>query len=262
MPYTMKFMVMVVAPFLARVNPVSTIAKPACMNITRNPATSVQTKLIATVLAAAAVFAACANESAACAARVTGVAAITSKPSPTARLIRSPERGVERLQQCLPFRAKHAQSVPQYATTHSGRHAPVYNERCRKCTIHVTAVQQVWVLAVALERLRQEPEVERLVAEHVGQTHLVAHALDPRLHQLELLGLTQAQRVEPLGLGLAHVAWRRLGVGVGVFVMGAQRVPMLIPGTLDRVPDSVARERHGIATGRAPPGCPALAPCG
>ena len=93
MPYTMKFIVMVWAAFLARVNPVSTIAKPACMNITRNPATSVQTKLIATVLAAAAVFAACANESGACAARVTGVAASTSKPSPTARLIRSPERG-------------------------------------------------------------------------------------------------------------------------------------------------------------------------
>ena len=94
MPYTMKFMVMVWAAFLARVNPVSTMAKPACMNITRNPATSVQTKLIATVLAAAAVFAACARESAACATSVTGVAASTSKPSPTARLIRSPERGL------------------------------------------------------------------------------------------------------------------------------------------------------------------------
>src|SRR5256886_9278464 len=56
LPISMKFMVMVWAAFLARVNPVSTMAKPACMNITRNPATSVQTKLIATVLAAAAVF--------------------------------------------------------------------------------------------------------------------------------------------------------------------------------------------------------------
>src|SRR5438876_943875 len=37
----MKFMVIVCAAFLARVNPVSTIAKPACMNITRNPATNV-----------------------------------------------------------------------------------------------------------------------------------------------------------------------------------------------------------------------------
>src|SRR5258706_12820487 len=51
MPYTMKFMVMVCAAFFARVKPVSTSAKPACMNITRNPATSVQTKLMATVLA-------------------------------------------------------------------------------------------------------------------------------------------------------------------------------------------------------------------
>src|SRR5882762_11629260 len=51
MPYTMKFMVMVCAAFFERVNPVSTSAKPACMNITRKPATSVQTKLMATVLA-------------------------------------------------------------------------------------------------------------------------------------------------------------------------------------------------------------------
>jgi len=58
MPYTMKFIVMVWAAFLARVKPVSTIAKPACMNITRNPATRVQTKLMATVFAAAAAFAA------------------------------------------------------------------------------------------------------------------------------------------------------------------------------------------------------------
>src|SRR2546426_2453615 len=51
MPYTMKFIVMVCAAFFARVKPVSTSARPACMNITRNPATSVQTKLMATVLA-------------------------------------------------------------------------------------------------------------------------------------------------------------------------------------------------------------------
>src|SRR5947209_10694739 len=54
----MKFMVIVCAAFLARVNPVSTIAKPACMNITRNPATNVHTKLIATVFAAEAALAA------------------------------------------------------------------------------------------------------------------------------------------------------------------------------------------------------------
>src|SRR2546422_850879 len=61
----MKFMVIVCAAFLARVNPVSTIAKPACMNITRNPATNVHTKLIATVFAAEAALASLASESAA-----------------------------------------------------------------------------------------------------------------------------------------------------------------------------------------------------
>src|SRR4051812_46797322 len=48
----MKFMVTVWAAFLARVKPVSTIAKPACMNMTRKPATSVQTMLMALVLSA------------------------------------------------------------------------------------------------------------------------------------------------------------------------------------------------------------------
>src|SRR2546427_6514325 len=95
MPYTMKFMVMVWAAFLARVNPVSTIAKPACMNITRNPATNVHTKLIATVFAAEAALAALASESAAtpCAARTSGHARVISNPRPTERLIRSPSEG-------------------------------------------------------------------------------------------------------------------------------------------------------------------------
>ena len=46
-PYTMKFIIMVWLAFLARASPVSTIAKPACMNMTRKPVTSVQTKLVA-----------------------------------------------------------------------------------------------------------------------------------------------------------------------------------------------------------------------
>src|SRR5947209_17686804 len=50
----MKFIAMVWLAFFARVKPVSTIAKPACMNITRNPATSVQTKLIDVVVSATA----------------------------------------------------------------------------------------------------------------------------------------------------------------------------------------------------------------
>jgi hypothetical protein len=92
----MKFMVMVCAAFLARVNPVSTIAKPACMNITRNPATNVHTKLIATVFAAEAALAALARESAAgtpCPASATGHARVISSPRPTERLIRSPSEG-------------------------------------------------------------------------------------------------------------------------------------------------------------------------
>ena len=50
--YTMKFIVMVWPAFLARVKPVSTIAKPSCMNITRKPATSVQTMFSAAPLSA------------------------------------------------------------------------------------------------------------------------------------------------------------------------------------------------------------------
>jgi len=46
----MKFIAMVCETFLARQRPVSTIAKPACMNMTRKPVTSVQVMLIATRL--------------------------------------------------------------------------------------------------------------------------------------------------------------------------------------------------------------------
>ncbi len=42
----MKFMLNVCDAFLARHSPVSTIAKPACMNITRKPVINVQTMLI------------------------------------------------------------------------------------------------------------------------------------------------------------------------------------------------------------------------
>ena len=41
------FIAMVFTAFLARVNPVSTMAKPTCMNITRNPAISTQTRFSA-----------------------------------------------------------------------------------------------------------------------------------------------------------------------------------------------------------------------
>src|SRR3954468_18889103 len=57
----MKFIAIVWLAFLARGKPVSTSAKPACMNITRKPATSVQTKLSdapvsATALATSSIF--------------------------------------------------------------------------------------------------------------------------------------------------------------------------------------------------------------
>src|SRR5258708_1963371 len=43
----MKFIIMVWFAFLARHRPVSTMANPACINMTKNPLTRVQTKLIA-----------------------------------------------------------------------------------------------------------------------------------------------------------------------------------------------------------------------
>ena len=41
------FIAIVCTAFLARVKPVSTIAKPTCMNITRKPAISTQARLSA-----------------------------------------------------------------------------------------------------------------------------------------------------------------------------------------------------------------------
>src|SRR5437762_13190454 len=92
----MKLLVIMFDALLARGNPVSTIAKTACMNITRNPATSVHTKLIATVFAAEAALGALASESVAatpCPARTSGHARVSGKAIPTERLIRSPSEG-------------------------------------------------------------------------------------------------------------------------------------------------------------------------
>ena len=43
----MKFIAIVWATFLARISPVSTMAKPACMNMTRKPVKSVHIRLMA-----------------------------------------------------------------------------------------------------------------------------------------------------------------------------------------------------------------------
>src|SRR5690348_15523092 len=83
------------------------MANPACMNITRKPHTSVQTKLMATVLAPAAAFAALASESVAsaagaagipCPARTSGYIRTISNPRPNERadpcaIIPSPWKG-------------------------------------------------------------------------------------------------------------------------------------------------------------------------
>ena len=45
-PYTMKFIIIVWLAFLARQSPVSTIANPACMNMTMKPQINVHMKLM------------------------------------------------------------------------------------------------------------------------------------------------------------------------------------------------------------------------
>src|SRR5215467_14598114 len=55
----MRFIAIVLTAFLDRVKPVSTIAKPACMNITRNPHPSTQARFCDSCRAAAAFMSAC-----------------------------------------------------------------------------------------------------------------------------------------------------------------------------------------------------------
>src|SRR2546430_975573 len=74
--------------------------------------------------------------------------------------------------------------------------------------------------------------------------NVVSHTFHLRFEQLELLRITQSQLIQPLGLTLADVAGRGLRVGVGVFVVPAQGVPMLIAGALHRLADVVSGERH------------------
>src|SRR6266576_3426413 len=139
----MKFMVIVCAAFLARVNPVSTIAKPACMNITRNPATNVHTKLIATVFAAEAALAALASESAAgtpCPATTSGHARVISRPRPTERLIQPPSEGSHDAQMLLDSRTNctNRRTLRYYPI---GWRASVSQESCMFCTFLCTYVR-------------------------------------------------------------------------------------------------------------------------
>src|SRR5439155_21608483 len=85
---------------------------------------------------------------------------------------------------------------------------------------------------------------------HVLEADLVSHPLHPRLEQLKVLGVAQAQLVQPFGFPLAHVAGRGLGVRIGVLVVSTERVPMLIAGALHRLADVVAGERHGDKVSR------------
>src|SRR2546430_16693297 len=99
-------------------------------------------------------------------------------------------------------------------------------------------------LLVVPERLRQEPRSRRLMPEYVGEPHLVAHPLHARLQQLQVRSIPQAQLIQTLRFSLADIAGRGFRIGIRVFVMAPQRVPMLVARALDRVTDVVAAERH------------------
>src|SRR2546425_7334028 len=118
MPYTMKFIVMVCAAFFARVKPVSTSAKPACMNITRKPATSVQTKLMATVLASMSPSV------------VRGVSGFVHNMHVSAYTVQHIIH--KRLHDCIPVPALHARMCIQYASR--GRGA-VWGREERGCDV-------------------------------------------------------------------------------------------------------------------------------
>src|SRR3989475_5289665 len=143
-PYTMKFIANVCAAFLERVKPVSTIANPACMNITRKPATSVQTKLIATVLAAAAAFAARASESGVtaagaagipCATRASGNANANSAPIPTERFMAAP--GQETRLQTVMLRVNKLQRKRENAQYPIRGYYRMLIYNCKICTCYV-----------------------------------------------------------------------------------------------------------------------------
>src|SRR5438093_947922 len=126
----------------------SAIANPACMNITRKPATSVQTKLIATVLAAAAAFAARASESGVtaagaagipCATRASGNANANSAPIPTERFMAAP--GQETRLQTVMLRVHKLQRKRDTAQHPIRRYYRMSLNNCILCTFHVTVLQ-------------------------------------------------------------------------------------------------------------------------
>ena len=89
--------------------------------------------------------------------------------------------------------------------------------------------------------------------ERVGDMNRVAGPLDPGLTQLESRNVGEAELIEPLGLGPADVARGRAARRIGILVVSDQRLPVLVPGALDRLADLLAGERHGRYSARRGP---------
>jgi hypothetical protein len=69
-------------------------------------------------------------------------------------------------------------------------------------------------------------------------------ALDPRLDQLEVRMIPQADFVEPLCFSARHIAGCRAARRIGILVVGNQRSPMLVARTFDRSSYGFPRQRH------------------
>jgi hypothetical protein len=83
-----------------------------------------------------------------------------------------------------------------------------------------------------------------VILEDVGDAHRGLDPLHPALHQFQVGVVAQAEFVQPLGLRLGDVAGRRTALGVRVFVVPDEGLPVLVARPLDRVSNLLPGERH------------------
>jgi hypothetical protein len=77
-------------------------------------------------------------------------------------------------------------------------------------------------------------------------------ALNAALDQLQVRIVTEAHRVESLGLGSADIARGGSAGWVGILVEADQRVPVLVAGALHCLANLFPRQRHLTARGGVP----------
>jgi hypothetical protein len=97
---------------------------------------------------------------------------------------------------------------------------------------------------VSSERLGLEPSAFGAILEDVGDADCGGNLLDPALHQLEVGVVAQPEGVQSLSLGPGDVTGRWTALGVSVFVVTDEGLPVRVTRPFDRLSNLLPGECH------------------